>query len=39
MMLIPTFEMGVWNAWIPMLVSLIPVFLIPLIAKGREKDY
>ncbi len=37
MTLIPAFEIGVWNAWIPMLASLIPVFLIPLIAKGREK--
>jgi hypothetical protein len=34
---IPAFEIGVWNAWIPLLVSLIPVFFIPLIARGREK--
>ena len=37
MSLIPAFEIGLWNAWIPMLCSLIPVFLIPLIAKDREK--
>jgi protein-S-isoprenylcysteine O-methyltransferase Ste14 len=37
MTLTPSFEIGVWNAWIPMLVSLIPVFFIPLITKSREK--
>jgi protein-S-isoprenylcysteine O-methyltransferase Ste14 len=37
MLAIPDFEIGVWNAWIPMLVSLIPVFFIPLFAKNREK--
>ena len=37
MSLIPVFEIGLWNAWIPMLCSLVPVFLSPLIAKDREK--
>jgi protein-S-isoprenylcysteine O-methyltransferase Ste14 len=37
MSLIPAFEIGVWNAWIPMLISLIPLFLIPVISKDREK--
>ena len=37
MTLIPAFEIGAWNAWIPLLVSLIPVFFIPLITKSREK--
>jgi len=37
MTLIPAFKIGVWNAWIPLLVSLIPVFFIPLISKYREK--
>ncbi len=37
MSLVPAFKIGVWNAWIPLLVSLIPVFFIPLISKYREK--
>jgi len=37
MSLVPAFQIGLWNAWIPMLVSLIPVFLIPAIARTREK--
>lgn len=37
MSLVPTFEICVWNAWIPIFISLIPVFFIPLIAKSREK--
>jgi protein-S-isoprenylcysteine O-methyltransferase Ste14 len=37
MSLIPAFEIGLWNVWIFMLCSLIPVFFIPLISKYREK--
>jgi len=38
MSLIPAFGIGVWNAWVFMLGSLIPVFFMPLIARGREKE-
>ena len=38
MSLIPAFEIGVWNAWVFMLGSLIPVFFMPLIARGREEE-
>ena len=39
MSLIPAFEIGLWNAWIPMLCSLIPAFLlVPIISKSREKE-
>jgi protein-S-isoprenylcysteine O-methyltransferase Ste14 len=37
MSLIPAFQIGVWNAWIFMLCSLIPVFFMPLVARGREE--
>ena len=37
MSLIPAFEIGVWNAWIFILYSLIPLFLALLISKGREE--
>ena len=37
MSLIPAFQIGVWNAWIFMLCSLIPLFLALLASKGREK--
>ncbi len=38
MSLIPAFEIGVWNAWIFMVLLLVPYFLVPLniIPKGRE---
>jgi protein-S-isoprenylcysteine O-methyltransferase Ste14 len=37
--LIPAFEIGVWNAWIFMLCSLIPVIFLfkPLVTRGHEK--
>jgi protein-S-isoprenylcysteine O-methyltransferase Ste14 len=38
MSLIPAFEIGVRNAWIFMLCSLIPVFFMPLVARGREEE-
>ena len=38
MSLVPVFEIGIWNAWIFMLCSLIPVFFMPLIARGREEE-
>ena len=38
MSLLPAFEIGVWNAWIFMACSLIPVFFMPLVAKGREEE-
>jgi len=39
MLLIPVFEIGVWNAWILMIWLLIPFFLVPLkiIPEGREE--
>ena len=38
MLLIPAFEIGVWNAWIFTIWLLIALFLVPLniIPKGRE---
>jgi steroid 5-alpha reductase family enzyme len=38
MSLIPAFEIGVWNVWIFMVCSLIPTFLLPLVARGREEE-
>jgi len=39
MLLIPAFQIGVWNAWILMIWLLIAFFLVPLniIPKGREE--
>ena len=37
MSLIPAFEIGVWNAWIFILCSFIPLFITLMISKGREK--
>lgn len=37
MSLIPVFKIGVWNGWIFMLCSLIPLFLALIASKGREK--
>jgi len=38
MSLVPAFEIGVWNAWIFMVLLLVPYFLVPLniVPKGRE---
>jgi protein-S-isoprenylcysteine O-methyltransferase Ste14 len=38
MPLIPAFDIGVWNAWIFMVLPLVPYFLVPLnvVPKGRE---
>jgi protein-S-isoprenylcysteine O-methyltransferase Ste14 len=39
MSLVPAFEIGVWNAWIFVLYSLVLVFLLPAINKSaREKE-
>jgi len=38
MSLIPAFEIGIWNAWIFMLCTMIPFFFMPLIARGREEE-
>jgi protein-S-isoprenylcysteine O-methyltransferase Ste14 len=38
MSLIPPFQIGVWNAWIFMLCSLIPVFFMPLVARGQKEE-
>ena len=40
MSLIPAFEIGVWNAWIFMVCSLIPVIFLfrPLVARGKEGE-
>jgi len=37
MSLIPAFEIGVWNAWIFMLYSLLPVPLVMLINKSTAE--
>lgn len=37
MSILPAFEIGLWNAWILMVCSLILAFLAPSVAKGREK--
>jgi protein-S-isoprenylcysteine O-methyltransferase Ste14 len=38
MSLIPAFDIGIWNAWIFMVLLLAPYFLLPLniVPKGRE---
>jgi protein-S-isoprenylcysteine O-methyltransferase Ste14 len=38
MSLVPAFDVGVWNAWIFMVLLLVPYFLVPLniVPKGRE---
>jgi protein-S-isoprenylcysteine O-methyltransferase Ste14 len=38
MSLVPAFEIGVWNAWIFMVLLLVPYFLVPLkiVPQGRE---
>ena len=39
MSLIPAFEVGVWNAWIFVLYSLVILFLLPAVNKSaREKE-
>lgn len=37
MTLIPAFEIGVWNAWIFVLYSLVVVFLLPVINKSAKE--
>jgi len=37
MSLIPAFEIGVWNAWIFVLYSLVIVFLLPAINKSARE--
>lgn len=38
MSLAPAFDIGIWNAWIFMVLLLVPYFLVPLniVPKGRE---
>ena len=38
MLLIPAFEIGIWNAWIFMSCSLIPVIFLfmPLVSRGQK---
>ena len=40
MSFIPAFDIGLWNAWIFMVCSLIPVIFLfkPLIARGKEVE-
>ena len=40
MSLVPAWDIGVWNAWIFMVCSLIPVIFLfkPLIARGKEGE-
>jgi protein-S-isoprenylcysteine O-methyltransferase Ste14 len=40
MSLVPAFEIGVWNAWIFMVSSLIPVIFLfkPLVSRGKEGE-
>ena len=37
MSLVPAFEIGVWNAWILVLYSLVIVFLVPAINKSARE--
>lgn len=37
MSLVPAFDIGMWNAWLFILYSFIPLFLTLVISKGREK--
>ena len=37
MSLVPAFEIGVWNAWILVLYSLVIVFLLPAINKSARE--
>ena len=37
MTLIPAFEIGVWNAWIFVLYTLVIVFLLPVINKSTKE--
>ena len=37
MTLIPAFEIGVWNAWILVLYTLVIVFLLPVINKSTRE--
>ena len=40
MSLVPAFEIGVWNAWIFMVCSLIPIIFLfkPLVSRGKEGE-
>jgi len=38
MSLIPAFEIGIWNAWIPMLLDVLTFPLFTRIAKGRAPE-
>ena len=40
MSLVPAWEIGVWNAWIFMVCSLIPVIFLfkPLVSRGKEGE-
>ena len=39
MTLIPAFDIGLWNAWIFMVCSLIPVIFLfkPLVSRGQKE--
>jgi len=37
MSLVPAFEIGVWNAWIFVLYTLVIVFLLPVINKSAKE--
>jgi len=39
MSLVPAFEMGIWNAWILMVCSLIPIIFLfmPLVSRGQKE--
>jgi protein-S-isoprenylcysteine O-methyltransferase Ste14 len=37
MSLVPAFEIGVWNAWIFVLYSLVLVFLLPVVNKSAKE--
>jgi len=40
MSLVPAFEIGIWNAWIFMVCSLIPVIFLfmPLVSRGQKGE-
>jgi len=37
MALIPIFKIGIWNAWIFVIIFLIPSFVLPLLNNAVQK--
>ena len=38
MLLVPAFEIGIWNAWIFMLINFVPMPILMTIHKGMAKE-